>query len=259
MDAVEQIARLWPASGKAIVLTGAGISVASGIPDFRSPGGLWSRYDPMEVATVQALERSPKDVWRFLLDAVAVMAGAKPNPAHLALARLEQAGLVRGVITQNIDGLHQAAGSKNVVEFHGSMARYHCHSCGLPHDPALALALTPATTPWLCTACNGIVRPDIVFFGEAIPLDALEKSSQLADAAKFMLVVGTACEVAPARSLPQMVKLHGGAVAEINMQPSRLAGSFDVSFQGKAEVALVRLADMLLNEQAAEARSQRIR
>ena len=250
MDAIEQIARLWPASGKAIVLTGAGISVASGIPDFRSPGGLWSKYDPMEVATVQALEHSPKNVWRFLLDAISVMAHAKPNPAHAALARLERAGLVQGVITQNIDGLHQAAGSQNVVEFHGSMARYHCHACGLAHDAAKALTLTADIIPWRCDACNGVVRPDIVFFGEAIPLDALEKSGQLADAAGFMLVVGTSCEVAPASALPRMVKQHGGVVAEINMQPSRLAGFFDFSLQGKAEAALARLADTLLNEQA---------
>ncbi len=255
MDTLEQIARLWPASGKVVVFTGAGISVASGIPDFRSPGGLWSKYDPMEVATVQALEHSPRDVWRFLLDAVAVMEKAEPNPAHLALARLEQAGLIQGIITQNIDGLHQAAGSQNVLEFHGSMARYHCHSCGLSHDPAQAPALTLADIPWRCSACKGVVRPDIVFFGEAIPLDALDKSGQLADAAGLMLVVGTSCEVAPASALPRMVKNHGGAVAEINAQPSRMAGSFDVSFQGRAEVALMRLADMLLNEQADKARS----
>lgn len=259
MDTIEQLARLWPSSGKVIVLTGAGVSVASGIPDFRSPGGLWSKYDPMEVATVDALEHSPMAVWRFLLDAVDVMAKAKPNPAHLALARMEQAGLVQAIITQNIDGLHQAAGSENVVEFHGSMARYNCQSCGLVQDPAQALSLTQATIPWRCAACGGVVRPGIVFFGEAIPLDALEKSGQLADAAELMLVVGTSCEVAPASALPQMVKHHGGKVGEINLQPSRLASLFDFRLQAKAEVALTLLADTLMNEPAPEARSQRIR
>lgn len=246
MSTIEHIARLWPKSGKVVVLTGAGISVASGIPDFRSPGGLWSRYDPMQVASVQAIERSPKAVWRFILDAVSVMGHAKPNPAHTALARLEAAGLVEAVVTQNIDGLHQAAGSKNVVEFHGTMAAYRCHDCGLSYDAAVALTLTEETAPWLCAECGGVVRPDIVFFGESIPLDALEKSGQLAGAADMALVVGTSCEVTPANVLPQLVKQRGAKVAEINVVPSRLAHLADALVRAKAEESLPALADLLL-------------
>lgn len=244
-DALEHIAQLWPASGEVVVLTGAGISVASGIPDFRSPGGLWSRYDPMQVATTDALENNPAEVWRFLMDAVRVMSGAKPNPAHKALARLEQAGLVQAIVTQNIDGLHQRAGSKNVVEFHGSMARYRCNDCSAPHDAEAAKAITTATAPWRC-ACGGVVRPDIVFFGEPIPLDALNKSGQLACGAGLTLIVGTACEVAPASSLPLLTKQYGGKVAEINLIPGRLAHMCDASLTAKAEDALPALADMLL-------------
>jgi NAD-dependent deacetylase len=246
MEEIERLARLWPSSGRVTALTGAGISVASGIPDFRSPGGLWSRYDPMEVATAEALERDPKAVWRFILDAISVMGRAKPNPAHAALADLEKAGFMSAVITQNIDGLHQAAGSQNVVEFHGSMARYHCHQCGQAHDPAKALELKAADIPWPCESCGGVVRPDIVFFGESIPLDALDKSGQLAVASDLMLVVGTSCEVAPASSLPQRVKQRGGKVAEINMAPSRLSHIADARLQAKAEEALPRLAARLL-------------
>uniref|UniRef100_A0A7C4AHL5 protein acetyllysine N-acetyltransferase n=1 Tax=Fundidesulfovibrio putealis TaxID=270496 RepID=A0A7C4AHL5_9BACT len=242
---VESIARLWPRSGNVLALTGAGISVASGIPDFRSPGGLWSRYDPMQVATTEALERNPAQVWDFLMDAVRVMDRAQPNPAHLALARLERAGMLSAIVTQNIDGLHQRAGSENVVEFHGSMASYRCNACAEPQDAAKAAGITPQTAPWRC-ACGGVVRPDIVFFGEAIPLDALNKSGQLAIGAQLVLIVGTSCEVAPANVLPGLANQHGGKVAEINMEPSRMAHLCDARVQARAEDALPRLADLLL-------------
>lgn len=244
-NAIERIARLWPASGKALILTGAGISVGSGIPDFRSPGGLWSKYDPMQVATVDALDNNPAAVWQFLMDAVEVISQARPNPAHLALAQLENAGLVEAVVTQNIDGLHQRAGSKNVVEFHGSMASYRCNACGRPHDAELAKSVTPATAPWRC-GCGGVVRPDIVFFGEAIPLDALDKSGQLACGAELTLIVGTSCEVAPASSLPLLTKQYGGKVAEINLTASRVAHLCDAVATAKAEEALPVLARLLL-------------
>ncbi len=246
LDDLERIASLWPVSGKVLVLTGAGISVASGIPDFRSPGGLWSKYDPQRVATSDALDNNPMDVWRFLMDAVRVMNRAEPNPAHVSLARLESAGLVDWLVTQNIDGLHQRAGQKKVIDFHGSMASYHCNSCGKAHDAAKAAGITLATAPWRC-ACGGVVRPDIVFFGEAIPLDALNKSGQLACGAELALIVGTSCEVAPASSLPMLTKQYGGKVAEINLLPSRLERMCDASVRAKAEEALPLLADMLLD------------
>ena len=249
LGAIEQIARLWPASGKVIALTGAGISVASGIPDFRSPGGLWSRYDPLRVATADALENDPSGVWEFLLDAVGVMSEAEPNPAHIALAQLEQAGLLEAVITQNIDGLHQRAGSSNVVEFHGSMDRWRCNACGRPHgdisDPHGARAVTSSSAPWLCS-CGGVVRPDIVFFGEAIPLDALRKSGQLACGAHLALIVGTSLEVAPANSLPGLTSRHGGKVVEINMEPSPAGRRCDARVAARAEEALPMLAGLLL-------------
>lgn len=245
MDVIEKIARLWPRNGKAIALTGAGISVASGIPDFRSPGGLWSRYDPMRVATAEALDDDPAAVWDFLMDAVRVMDSASPNPAHLALARLEREGLLEAVVTQNIDGLHQRAGSSNVVEFHGGMASYHCNACKEAYPASQASAITTATAPWRCT-CGGVIRPDIVFFGEAIPLDALNKSGQLASGAQLLLIAGTSCEVAPANALPALCNRTGGKVVEINVQSSRMAHLCEAVASGKAEELLPRLADLLL-------------
>lgn len=249
MDAlrIEKAAELLRRAKTAIALTGAGISVASGIPDFRSPGGLWDRYDPMAVATIQALDRTPGKAWEFLLDAISVIGPARPNPAHDALARLEEAGRLSGVITQNIDGLHQAAGSKNVVEFHGGMHRYFCMGCGREYDPAGASGLTRADIPWLCSSCGGVVRPDIVFFGEAIPLDALDKSGQLALAADLIIVAGTSGEVAPANLLPREVKARGGTVVEINLTQSAITDLADVSLFAAAENALPALVARALS------------
>ena len=248
MDAsIEKAAGLLRRSHCAIALTGAGISVASGIPDFRSPGGLWERYDPMAVATTTALAHSPRQVWEFLLDAISVIAPARPNGAHRALARLEAAGKLSGIVTQNIDGLHQAAGSRNVVEFHGGMERYFCMGCGREHDPQMAQKLTSGDIPWLCGACGALVRPDIVFFGEAIPLDALDKSGQLALAADLIIVAGTSGEVAPANLLPREVKARGGTVVEINLTQSAITGLADVSIFAAAEIALPALAARALS------------
>lgn len=245
--ALEKAADLVRRAGCVLALTGAGVSVASGIPDFRSPGGLWERHDPMRVATAEALSRHPERVWAFLLEALAVVGRARPNAAHTALARLEAAGRLAGVVTQNIDGLHQTAGSRNVVEFHGSLARFACMGCGREHDPAGARVLTEADIPWRCRDCGGVVRPDIVFFGEPIALDALGKSGQLALAADCIVVAGTSGEVAPANLLPREIKARGGVVVEINRMESAYRDLSDVRIAAPAEVALPALADLVLS------------
>jgi NAD-dependent deacetylase len=245
--AIQKAAGLLRRSRTIVALTGAGISVASGIPDFRSPGGLWERHDPMAVATAEALSRRPDRVWGFLLDCLSVVGAARPNPAHAALARLEAAGRLSGVITQNIDGLHQAAGSRNVIEFHGGVGRFYCMGCGLEHDTDVAGRLTLEDIPWRCRECGGVVRPDIVFFGEAIPLDALDKSGQLALAADCIVVAGTSGEVAPANLLPREVKARGGMVVEINLMESAFAGFADASIRAPAEIALPALVDLVLS------------
>jgi NAD-dependent deacetylase len=244
--ALDKAAALWRTAQTAAALTGAGVSVAAGIPDFRSPGGLWSRFDPMRVATAEAIDRDPRQVWAFLLAARDVVKKARPTPAHYALARLEAAGRLEGVITQNIDNLHQAAGSRNVIEYHGGMGRYRCNSCRTEHDPALAMGLGEKDIPWRCRACGGVVRPDIVFFGEPIPLDALRKSGHLALAADFLLVAGTSGEVAPANALPFEVQARGGVVVEINPGESAYQAMADVRIKAPAEVALPLLEKRVL-------------
>ena len=245
--ALDKAAAMIRRAGSVLALTGAGVSVASGIPDFRSPGGLWERHDPMAVATAEALSRQPDRVWAFLREVLALVDAARPNPAHVALARLEAAGILTGIVTQNIDGLHQAAGSQNVVEFHGGVNHFACMGCGLWHDPAVARRLTPQALPWRCEACGGVVRPDIVFFGEAIGLDALAKSGQLALAADVIVVVGTSGEVAPANLLPREVKARGGGVVEINLAESAYKGLADVRLTAPAEVILPALVDRVLS------------
>lgn len=246
--ALTKAARLLRRAKHAIALTGAGMSVASGIPDFRSPEGLWSRHDPMEVATAEALRLAPKRVWEFLLEALATLRQAAPNPGHLALARLEWAGRLAAVITQNIDGLHQAAGSRNVIEFHGGTGRFFCMGCGRDYDPKLAYSLTCRDIPWRCEACGGLIRPQIVFFGEGIPLDALGKSDQLALAADLIVVAGTSGEVAPANQLPRAVKARGGVVVEINLSESTVSDLADVRLVAPVETALPALADLVLSK-----------
>ena len=246
-DALDAAARLLSRARRIIVLTGAGISVASGIPDFRSPGGLWERHDPDVVASAMALVRQPDLVWAFLREVMAVVDAAKPNPAHLALARLEAAGRLAGIITQNIDGLHQAAGSQNVIEFHGGLGRFCCMGCGQQHASREARTLGPDVVSWRCAACGGVVRPDIVFFGEPISLDALDKSGQLALTADAVVVAGTSGEVAPANLLPREIKARGGVVVEINPTESAYNSLSDVTIAAAAEIALPALAELMLS------------
>ncbi|AGW14884.1 SIR2 family NAD-dependent protein deacylase [Megalodesulfovibrio gigas] len=229
-----------------VALTGAGISVASGIPDFRSPGGLWSRHDPMRVATLAALRRDPRQVWEFLLDANRDFDAARPNAGHTALASLEAAGRLQAIITQNIDGLHTAAGSRRVVEFHGNARRYYCMTCKTPHPAQEAASLTRSTIPWTCR-CGGVVRPDIVFFGEHIPPQALAAAMALTRQADLLLIVGTSGEVAPASQLPWEVKDHGGRVIELNAGDSLFGALPDLVLRARAEEVLPALAALVLN------------
>lgn len=228
-----------------IALTGAGISVPSGIPDFRSPGGLWSKFDPWEVCSDYALKFNPKGVWEFLLEAVILFKKAKPNPAHFSLAKLEEKGLLRAIITQNIDGLHQLAGSKEVIEFHGGVNKFYCNLCGLEYPKEKAWQLTKQDIPWLCDKCQGVIRPDVVFFGEAIPTKALYLSQDLSRKADLIMVIGTSGEVAPANTLPSLVKAQGGKVVEINLGPTSYEGVSDLKLEVGAEIALPAILEEL--------------
>ncbi|MFO7727945.1 MAG: NAD-dependent deacylase [Desulfonatronovibrio sp.] len=232
-------------SSFAVAMTGAGISVPSGIPDFRSPGGLWSRFDPQSVCSQWALDNNPAGVWEFLLEAVNMFSTARPNPAHLTLAGLEQKKLIKSVITQNIDNLHQAAGSVEVIEFHGGCGHFFCNQCGREYPSSQALALTQKDIPWLCNACQGIIRPTVIFFGEQIPSAALLRTQELADQADLVLIIGTSGEVAPANVFPQLIKQRGGQVIEINLGSTAYDGLSDLKLDMPAEMALPRIEDEL--------------
>ena len=200
------------------MLTGAGVSTESGIPDFRSDTGIWAEVDPFEVASIQAFRRNPERVWSFYRERVHLLRESKPNAAHCALAELERRGLVEAVVTQNIDQLHSRAGSQEVVEVHGSIRSARCLRClwDEPADAVLA-QLDAATTP-SCPHCGEILKPGVVLFGEVLPAAALERATHLARASRLVLVVGSSLEVWPVAGLP----LESRAFAIVNRGPTAL-------------------------------------
>ncbi len=235
-----EVARLLAKCQRVVALTGAGISVESGIPDFRSKGGLWTRFPPDQYATIQAFMDDPEKVWQMLAEMEKVLDRAKPNPGHLALSRLEKLGVVEGIITQNIDGLHQEAGSKTVVEFHGSHRTLGCQWCGKGYGSD---EFDGTETPPLCS-CGKVLKPDVVFFGEAIPTRAMNDANSLASGCRVMLVVGTSAEVVPASQMPMLAKRNGATVVEVNVERTLLTDSVTDHFlQGKAGVVLTDLAN----------------
>jgi NAD-dependent deacetylase len=238
---VERLAGLIREHGPAVVLTGAGISTESGIPDFRSPTGIWAEYDPAEYATIDAFRANPRKVWSFYSMRLRVLVEAEPNTGHHALAALEGAGHVRAVVTQNIDGLHQRAGSREVVEVHGSIRSSTCLECGAsyPLDALLSL-LEDAKAP-ACPRCGAIVKPDVVMFGEVLPEAAIDRAYELARSTGLLLVVGSTLEVWPVSLLPQETLAGGGQVAVVNRGPSAIDDRAVVKIDGGAGETLAAL------------------
>ena len=242
-DLARQVARKM--HGKRIVaFTGAGISVESGIPDFRSPGGLWERFDPEEYATIEAFKRDPSRVWQMLRELDEVIAAARPNAAHSALAHLEQMGALCGIITQNVDNLHQEAGSRKVVEFHGNGSRLICLSCAA--EKSASAARQEGSFPPLCPQCREVLKPDVVLFGEPIPAEAAAEASRLAREAQVLWVIGTSAQVAPASFLPRLAKSAGALVVETNLEATVLTRSVaDATLLGKASEVVPLLIEEL--------------
>ena len=231
----ERLAELIRQNQPCVVLTGAGVSTESGVPDFRSPTGMWAEFDPLEYATLGAFRRDPAKVWRFYAPRFAMLAEAEPNAAHLALAELERLGLVRAVVTQNIDLLHERAGSRAVVEVHGSIRTSSCLSCGAVYLLAEVAPLVEAgdAAP-ACAACGAILKPDVVFFDELLPEGALERAQALAEEARLLLVVGSSLEVHPVADLPHATLAAGGRVAVVNRTATWVDGRAALVLRGSA-------------------------
>ncbi|MBN2432740.1 MAG: NAD-dependent deacylase [Acidobacteria bacterium] len=231
-----------------VAMTGAGVSVESGLPDFRSPGGIWSRYDIREYAYIENFLRNPRKVWQFIDELIRDYGDAQPNEGHRALARLEAAGKLEAVITQNIDNLHQAGGSEQVIEFHGNMHRLVCLDCRQFYS--IRDAGVMAHTPPQCR-CGRILKPDFVFFGEMIPPQALEESFRLASRCDVLLVAGTSAEVSPASMIPVEAKQGGAMLIELNLSPTMLTDHLtDIFLQGPFAEVMPRLTAAVLADHA---------
>jgi NAD-dependent deacetylase len=230
-----RLAELIRSSSRAVVLTGAGISVPSGIPDFRTPGkGLWEKVNPMEVAHIDVFRREPDRFWHFYGQRFSSLKDVQPNDAHRAVADLERRGLVRGVITQNIDRLHRAAGSQRVVEVHGSIEYCVCLDCGgrVHHDRIVEQIEAGLTGAPECEACISPLKPNVVLFGELLPEDAMNEAYELASEADLMIAIGSSLEVYPVASLPEVTLEAGGRLALVTQGPTPYDRRADVKLGG---------------------------
>ena len=228
-----------------VVLTGAGVSTESGIPDFRSPTGLWAKFDPLEYGSIEAFRRDPRKVWSFYKPRVAMLTEAKPNPAHAALAELERLGFVEAVVTQNIDLLHERAGNREVVEVHGSIRTSTCPGCGHRYELAQVLELLAEAAAPECPSCGEILKPDVVFFGELLPPAAIDRAYELARRARLLLVVGSALEVYPVAGLPLETLGTGGALAIVNRGPTAFDDQAALRIDASAGEILPRVVERL--------------
>ena len=228
---VKQVAELIVNQQPCVALTGAGISAESGIPTFRSKGGLWEKFDPTVYASIEMFRKDPSKYWSIRGEFIRNYNAYSPNAGHMALAELEAMGLLRHVITQNIDGLHRKAGSRNVTEIHGSLREIFCVRCGKEY----CAPQVPEGTPPLCD-CGGVLKPNTVLFGESLPPQALETAWRQAGTCKVMLVIGTSAVVQPAASLPFVAQQNGARIVEVNIE-NAFPGA-DCCVAEKAGVAL---------------------
>jgi NAD-dependent deacetylase len=245
-DKIREAAEVIRSSKNLIALTGAGISVESGIPDFRSPGGLWEKFDPQVYASIDTFNRLPGKAWEMIFEMMDVIIDAKPNPAHRALAWMEENGYLRSVITQNVDNLHRAAGNKNVIEYHGNSGMLTCVHCHTDYETDRFRERLKEKEIPLCTECDRILKPSVVFFGEMIPQRALMESQFLADSADGVLVVGTSAIIYPAAGIPVMAKNNGAKILEFNLEETNYTESItDIFIGGPAGETLPAVVDLL--------------
>jgi NAD-dependent deacetylase len=241
-----QLAELIGESERVVALTGAGVSVPSGIPDFRTPEtGRWAEVDPMEVAHIDVFHRDPARFWSYYRPRFHLLGDKRPNRAHRALAELERRGLLSGVITQNIDRLHRAAGSRNVVEVHGSIATSSCLSCGEAYAVEAVEELFDEDGVARCGECGGLVKPDVVLFGELLPQAAMAAAQDLAERADLMLCVGSSLVVHPVASLPALTLERGGRLAIVTIGPTPYDADAIVKLEGEVDEELTALVAAL--------------
>jgi len=221
-DGPTRLAELLRSADRVLALTGAGISVPSGIPDFRSPGtGLWTGVDPMAVAHIDVFRREPERFWHFYGDRFAMLRDKRPNGAHRALVELERRGIVEAVVTQNIDGLHRLAGTEDLIEVHGTIGTSSCLECGAGYELDVVRERLGAAGDGVPRCdCGAALKPDVVLFGELLPERALMRASELAAAADVLLCVGSSLEVHPVAGLPQITLAAGGVLALVTQGPT---------------------------------------
>jgi len=244
-DLIKEVARLIAKSGKIVALTGAGISVESCIDSFRGESGIWKKYKPEEYATIDAFNVNPTKVWKMLKELSVTITNAEPNQAHKALAELEKMDKLSSIITQNVDGLHQKAGNTNVIELHGNNRQLKCIDCNQIHPVTKdILEEIPPRCP-----CGGILRPDVVFFGEPLSANAIQHASQEALATNLMLVIGTSAIVYPAASIPILAKGAGARIIEINPEETSFSDTIsDFLLKGRAGEIMSRLLNEVKEE-----------
>ncbi len=246
MGDVERLAELIRSNQPCVALTGAGVSTESGIPDFRSPTGIWAQVDPRVYASLTAFRRDPERTWEFYALRYRVLLQAEPNRAHRALAELEELGLLEAVVTQNIDLLHERAGSRDVIEVHGSIRTASCPACGSSYSLEEVVRLLEAgSTAPRCTSCESILKPDVVFFEEMLPEAEIDRAFQLAERARLLLVVGSSLEVHPVAALPDVTRRAGGQVAIVNRGPTALDGLAALRLDASAGVVLEDVVKLL--------------
>jgi NAD-dependent deacetylase len=244
MDDYRVVAELIKEKGYTVAFTGSGISVDSGIPTFRGGQGLWEKYDPMEYAHIDAFRRNPEKVWKMLREMAGVIFAAKPSPAHVALSELEEKGFLKAIITQNVDGLHQTAGNSNVIEYHGNHRRLVCVGCSAKTDFTEAEA---RMLPYpVCERCLSPLKPDVVFFGEPIPMLDMIRANEEAKKCKVLLIMGTSGVVYPAADLPYLAHSSGAKVVEINIDDTPFTSSIsDFVFRQNASIVLPKIIEYI--------------
>jgi NAD-dependent deacetylase len=247
---IHQAAELIRSARSAVTFTGAGISTPSGIPDFRSPEtGLWNKNDPYEVASLTAFKYHPEKFYDWIRPLIAISQSAQPNQAHITLAKLEQAGFLKAVITQNIDGMHQKAGSKEVIELHGTTQTATCLKCGKQYSGEnLIKEVAENNTIPYCKVCGAVLKPDIILYEELLPEKAWGRALDLCEQADVILVIGSSLEVYPANTLPEAGLRHGAKIIINTLSPTHLDNQAEILLQNDIIATIPRIGELVLDQ-----------